>query len=90
MASYPNLTTPHRLKSLAVRAATSCARTSCQHARLTRARLQGVKIRLVAAGPTACMCIAVSTEGECYTWGRNEARPAPAAAWCLAALGLCC
>lgn len=34
--------------------------------------MQGVKIRFIAAGPTACHCIAIDTDGKCYTWGRNE------------------
>ncbi|XP_062185049.1 uncharacterized protein LOC133888725 isoform X1 [Phragmites australis] len=39
----------------------------------TRLRpLVGVDIRFVASGCTACHCVALDTEGRCYTWGRNE------------------
>ncbi|KAK9816923.1 hypothetical protein WJX72_007117 [[Myrmecia] bisecta] len=46
---YPNLSTPHRLKSL-----------------------MGVRIKFVAAGPSACHSIIGDMDGNCYTWGRNE------------------
>ncbi|KAF5455809.1 hypothetical protein F2P56_025346 [Juglans regia] len=39
----------------------------------TRLRpLVGVDIRFVASGCTSCHCVALDTEGRCYTWGRNE------------------
>uniref|UniRef100_A0A0D9WAS1 Uncharacterized protein n=1 Tax=Leersia perrieri TaxID=77586 RepID=A0A0D9WAS1_9ORYZ len=39
----------------------------------TRMRsLMGVDICFVASGCTACHCVALDTEGRCYTWGRNE------------------
>ncbi|CAN6224191.1 unnamed protein product [Urochloa humidicola] len=39
----------------------------------TRLRpLVGVDIRFVASGCTACHCVAVDANGQCYTWGRNE------------------
>lgn len=34
--------------------------------------LVGVNIRLVASGCASCHCVALDTEGRCYTWGRNE------------------
>ncbi|PHT51270.1 hypothetical protein CQW23_11017 [Capsicum baccatum] len=40
----------------------------------TRLRpLLGVDICFVAAGCASCHCVALDTEGRCYTWGRNEA-----------------
>nr|XP_004238336.1 protein RCC2 [Solanum lycopersicum] len=39
----------------------------------TRLRpLVGVDICFVAAGCASCHCVALDTEGRCYTWGRNE------------------
>ncbi|XP_059279015.1 uncharacterized protein LOC132033148 [Lycium ferocissimum] len=39
----------------------------------TRLRpLLGVDICFVAAGCASCHCVALDTEGRCYTWGRNE------------------
>ncbi|XP_055833878.1 uncharacterized protein LOC129902578 isoform X2 [Solanum dulcamara] len=39
----------------------------------TRLRpLVGVDICFVAAGCVSCHCVALDTEGRCYTWGRNE------------------
>ncbi|XP_019156128.1 PREDICTED: protein RCC2 [Ipomoea nil] len=39
----------------------------------TRLRpLVGVNICFVAAGCASCHCVALDTEGRCYTWGRNE------------------
>ncbi|XP_070056347.1 uncharacterized protein [Nicotiana tomentosiformis] len=41
----------------------------------TRLRpLVGVNICFVASGCASCHCVALDTEGRCYTWGRNEAR----------------
>ena len=34
--------------------------------------LQGVCITQVISGPVATHCVAISTAGECFTWGRNE------------------
>lgn len=36
------------------------------------APLEGVRITFVAAGAASCHCIALSVDGRCYTWGRNE------------------
>lgn len=36
------------------------------------APLEGVSISFVAAGTASCHCVALSTDGRCYTWGRNE------------------
>ncbi|XP_019244936.1 PREDICTED: protein RCC2 isoform X2 [Nicotiana attenuata] len=39
----------------------------------TRLRpLVGVNICFVASGCASCHCVALDTEGRCYTWGRNE------------------
>ncbi|XP_016451521.2 uncharacterized protein LOC107776184 isoform X1 [Nicotiana tabacum] len=39
----------------------------------TRLRpLLGVNICFVASGCASCHCVALDTEGRCYTWGRNE------------------
>ncbi|VAH13745.1 unnamed protein product [Triticum turgidum subsp. durum] len=39
----------------------------------TRLRpLVGVDIRFVASGCAACHCVALSADGRCFSWGRNE------------------
>ncbi|XP_044962058.1 protein RCC2-like [Hordeum vulgare subsp. vulgare] len=39
----------------------------------TRLRpLVGVDIRFVASGCAACHCVALSSDGRCFSWGRNE------------------
>jgi len=35
-------------------------------------QLKDVKIRNVASGPVSAHCIAITSEGTVYTWGRNE------------------
>ena len=73
---YPNLNVPHQLAGFQVRSA--AVGVACKPCPWTEARVpwvvQDVKIRFVAAGPTACHCIVGDMDGRCYTWGRNEVR----------------
>lgn len=34
--------------------------------------LEGIRVRTVASGNSACHCVAITDEGKVYTWGRNE------------------
>eukprot|EP00271_Cylindrocystis_brebissonii_P013204 TRINITY_DN32856_c0_g1_i2.p1 TRINITY_DN32856_c0_g1~~TRINITY_DN32856_c0_g1_i2.p1 ORF type:complete len:525 (+),score=120.90 TRINITY_DN32856_c0_g1_i2:199-1773(+) len=34
--------------------------------------LQGIVISSVAAGCASCHCLAITKDGQCYAWGRNE------------------
>ncbi|XP_046381078.1 protein RCC2-like [Haliotis cracherodii] len=36
------------------------------------AGLKDVRIRTVVSGCTGCHCVVITTEGQVYTWGRNE------------------
>jgi hypothetical protein len=70
---YPNLLNPTRLKSLMV-----CSRNTTLSGRVCRAALptpllQGIKVAFIAAGSAAVHCIIGDMNGNCFTWGRNEA-----------------
>ncbi|CAH9145960.1 unnamed protein product [Cuscuta epithymum] len=50
-------------------------KVSPEHNLISPSRLRplvGVNICFVAAGCASCHCVALDTEGRCYTWGRNE------------------